>query len=724
MAHTNGTVLDPPPGPLPVSGAWRLLLVSLASLYLEIILIRWIGTEVRIFAYFQNLSLIACFLGFGLGCFNAKQRGSLLPSLGAITALVVLVNLPFQFWRNVLTTMSSALSIAPDAAMWGNNLELTGSGKSMLAIFSALLLALFLLLLVMAMAPLGRWVGYYLETSSDTVAAYSVNLAGSLAGLWLPVVLALLWLSPAWWFALAFVLILAIQPISWRTGLTGGGLLVVTLFALRSGGGKAVYWSPYQKLEVTAVGDSQYQIDVNNVGYMSIANVSTAFVAGNPELARESEASTYDSPFRFAESKDRILVVGAGAGNDVAAALRHGAAYVDAVEIDPLIYSIGKRLHPEHPYDSAKVHVVINDARKFLREKHERYDVIIFGLLDSHTGFSGYSNLRVDNYVYTEESFRDARRLLKPNGLLVLKFEVREPWTWMGGRFYTMLGSIFGRPPVTYYADQTGVKGALFAGTVFLESNSPRLWEKAGEPGLSDFVKGHPPAFPLTARGAPPPATDDWPYVYHESRSIPATYLTVSLVLLCMTFLTVRPYFKPMQGSTWQFFLLGAGFLLVETQLVSRLALYFGTTWFVNSIALTGILAVLLLSAVWVKFRPPRGLTVCYVSLCAALLADYAIPWNDVPWPGTAVGALLCLAYGVPVFFAGIVFTESFRRYGGRSDIFGANVMGAVAGGLAQNLSFILGMKALLIVACVIYGAAAVLHIAGKGQIAFGAAEI
>jgi spermidine synthase len=499
------------------SKAWRLLLVSSAALYLEIILIRWIGTEVRIFAFFQNLSLIACFLGFGLGCFNTRQRGSLLSSLTAITALVVVVNLPFQLWRNAVAAMSSTLSFAPDAALWGNNLKLTASEHWIQTVFSALMLTLFLLLMVTAMAPLGRWVGHYLETATDTVTAYSVNLAGSMAGMWLLAILALLCLSPAYWFALAFVLILAAQPISWRAGIADGVLLLITLFALRPAGDKAVYWSPYQKLQVTDAGDSQYQIDVNNVGYMSIANVTAAFVARHPELAQQFEGSSYDSPFHFAGSKDLILVIGAGAGNDVAAALRHGASHVDAVEIDPLIYSIGKRLHPEHPYDSPKVHVVINDARNFLRQNHAKYDIIVFGLLDSHTGFSGYSNMRVDNYVYTEESFRDARRLLTPDGILVLKFEVREPWTWMGQRFYTMLGRIFGRAPVTYYVHPTGVNGALFAGTVFLESNSERLWEKATEPQLSEFVRSHPPAFPLTSQGAPPTTTDDWPYVYHES---------------------------------------------------------------------------------------------------------------------------------------------------------------------------------------------------------------
>ncbi len=196
------------------SKTWRLLVVSLAALYLEITLIRWIGTEVRIFAYFQNLSLIACFLGFGLGCFNAKQRGSLLPSLAAVTTLVVMVNLPSQLWRDNLTAMSSVLSFAPGAALWGGDFKYTEPEYRGLMVFSVLVLTLFLILLVIAMAPLGRWVGHYLETASDTVTAYSVNLAGSLVGMWLLAILALFWLSPPYWFALAFILVLADSTIT------------------------------------------------------------------------------------------------------------------------------------------------------------------------------------------------------------------------------------------------------------------------------------------------------------------------------------------------------------------------------------------------------------------------------------------------------------------------------------------------------------------------------
>jgi spermidine synthase len=683
-----------------------LFLVSFATLYVEIMLIRWMGTEVRVFAYFQNLALIACFLGFGLGCYRSKRRKSVLLSLVAMAALVVLVHAPIDRWHDFLTLLSTTLGLLPDADLWG---FFSGfHAEAILPLFAAsvVVVTIFLLLLVAVMVPLGQWVGFYLEAASNPIRAYSVNLLGSVAGVWVFAGLALLWLPPQSWFSLAFLCVLLIRPTSWRVALAGFVLLCGILFLLPSSLTEAVatFWSPYQKLQVMSLGDRQYQIYVNNTGYMRIANMTADFLARNPDIAQSyHDQSSYDTPFRFAPERDRILIVGAGAGNDAAAALRNGAGQVDAVEIDPVILSLGENLHPDQPYRSARVRKILADARAFLRQAQEQYDVILFGLLDSHTQFSDFSNMRIDNYVYTEEAFREARRLLKPNGIMVVKFEVREPWTWMGQRFYAMLDRVFGRSPLVLFAPQIG---ELLAATIFITSDDAGLWKRAAEPELAARITEFPTRFPLDVSGAPLATTDDWPYAYHRSRSIPGTFLTVSLILLGMAVVLVGGVIEPSRASTWNFFFLGAGFLLLETQLISRLALYFGTTWLVNCVALTAILMVLVLANVYVARRPPKRLGPYYALLVVSLFANYFFPWQRLPYGAWTVGVLLSAAYSFSVFFAGVIFTERFRRAAGRSSAFGANIVGAVAGGLAQNVSFILGMKMLLVIAALFYASA------------------
>ena len=79
------------------------------------------------------------------------------------------------------------------------------------------------------------------------------------------------------------------------------------------------------------------------------------------------------------------LIVGAGAGNDAAGGLRHGVKHITAVEIDPAIIELGRALHPENPYTSPDVELVNDDARSYFATSNKKFDVIAFGLLDSHT---------------------------------------------------------------------------------------------------------------------------------------------------------------------------------------------------------------------------------------------------------------------------------------------------------------------------------------------------
>jgi hypothetical protein len=345
--------------------------------------------------------------------------------------------------------------------------------------------------------------------------------------------------------------------------------------------------------------------------------------------------------------------------------------------------------------------VILNDARTYLRQTSVKYDIIIFGLLDSHTQSSSYSNMRLDNYVYTEEAFREAKGLLKPTGILILKFEVRDAWAWMGERFYATLDHVYGHPPLVFAVPQIESIATLPA-TVFLAARDSGFWQRAARPDLAAFVARNPPAF--SPGIAPPPAvTDDWPYVYHRGHSIPRAYLTISLILFAMALLMTRGKFTVAKISTWNFFFLGAVFLLMETQMVSRLALYFGATWWVNCVALSSILIMLVAANFWVEWQKPERLMMYYAALVLGLIAIYVIPWTELPFGSRIVGMLLAGAFGFPIFFAGVIFTESFRRCEDKSGSFGSNIVGAVVGGLAQNVSFMIGLKGLLLLAVVFY---------------------
>ena len=451
------------------------------------------------------------------------------------------------------------------------------------------------------------------------------------------------------------------------------------------------------------LGEQQYQINVNNTGYMDIANTTAGLWCGPRSLP--SVSATPAPTTRHFDLRRNVTPCSSwGRGRATMPQLPCATAPVKWTQSNLTDRPISRgTVYPDRPYANPHVNKLLNDDRAYLRNTHKHYDMILFGLLDSHTQFSDFSNMRIDNYVYTEGSFQEARRLLNPGGVMAVRFDVRNPWTWVGQRFYAMLTRTFGRPPIVFFAPQLE---ALFPATVFVTSDDPGLWVRAAQPDLARLVAKNPPPFSLTSATAVIPATDNWPYVYHRDRSIPRTYLVVSLILLAMSVLLVRGGTDLRGGATFQFFLLGAGFLLMETQLVSRLGLYFGTTWLVNCVALTAILCVLVVANVYVRWAQPNRLSPYYVLLVVSLLANYFLPWERLSYGARSVGLVLSAAYAISLFFAGVIFTEAFWQEERKSGAFGANILGAVAGGLSQNISFLTGMKSLLLLAVLFYGLA------------------
>src|SRR4026208_492892 len=90
----------------------QIFLISVLSLFLEMLLIRWIGTEIRIFAYLQNTILVVCFLGLGIGMSTSSRPIEIKQSLIPMTVLLLLMALPVT--RLALGSTSEMLSTLGD----------------------------------------------------------------------------------------------------------------------------------------------------------------------------------------------------------------------------------------------------------------------------------------------------------------------------------------------------------------------------------------------------------------------------------------------------------------------------------------------------------------------------------------------------------------------------------------------------------------------------------
>jgi SAM-dependent methyltransferase len=702
-------IIKPRTQALDVSDRWNLSTLFLASaltLFAELALIRWVATEVRVFAYVKNLALLLCFLGFGLGCALARQRPRWQTAATALVGLIVIVRLP---WRGpqIMETLSQYLGAAQDVEMWAANAVHDTPGF----LLAVTVVAILLFLITYIFIPIGQTVSRQIELAPRPLYGYSWNLAGSLTGILAFFAVSWLALPPAVWFTIVVAGMALLQSNrSDAIRIAAAVLPVAILLVDHSTPHHFTLWTPYQQIELEDEnfpdGElSRTFIRVNHHGYQVIVNLSSDFLARHPGLLSEApDENPYNIPVRFTTPNPKVLIVGSGTGNDVAAALRNGASAVDAVEIDPKILGLGRGHHPEHPYDDPRVSAHLTDARAFMKRTRAKYDLIVFGLLDSHTQLSDYSNMRLDNFVYTEESFREARALLAPGGVLFLKFAVSHDF--VGRRLSEMLTRTFGKAPMVFRTPSSYTTDA----TCFVISASTQVETSlAADPRLRQFVGAQVPAFLALPEVAV--TTDDWPYLYHQGHWIPGIFYLLSalVILLAALFYFQIPEARTRAPSLF-FFSMGAGFLLLETQVVSRLALYFGTTWQVNGIVIAAILSALLLANFVIDRRGqrspwPRSWTLA--GILVGIACAYFVPLNRIPGSAALVGSFAALVFAIPVFFAGVLFASEFRSTESPAPALGANMLGAVVGGLLENLSLIIGMKALLLVAAALYSLAA-----------------
>lgn len=694
--------------PGPANRTWAIFWVSVLGLFLEMLLIRWIGTEIRIFAYLQNTVLVVCFLGLGLGCFTCRQPIVMSRMLVPLFILTLLLAIPIS--REVLRGISNWLSVLGDLVIW-DYAVIASFWYALLAVAFGLALTFLLMWLIMEIfVPLGRLLGRLLDDHPRPIWAYSVNVAGSLLGIWLFVLLSMFSQPPVTW-----VLILGILTLffisrtekGWPVNLALlAGIVVLAWPAGWESGAIQVVWSPYQKLalkEPTPPFDGRYLITVNNTGYQIILDLSPDHPRGdqNPEMHGLSQ---YDIPLLLHPRPQSYLIVGAGAGNDAAGGLRQGVPRITAVEIDPAIITLGERYHPEKPYDSPGVRVVKDDARSFFASGQQKYDVIAFGLLDSHTT-TAMTNARLDHYVYTRESLARAKSLLAEGGILVLSFEPQK--NFIADRMARVLWEVFDAEPLYFRIPGTTLG---WGGVMFVSGDlDTAKGQIARNPRLNALIGKWRQEFPINLSNATKIATDDWPYIYLQSPSIPLLYY----LLAGLMFLLLLPSFKEWRAaglfsrwnmSHWHFFFLGAAFLLLEVQNISKAAVVLGSTWEVNAVIISGVLVMILLANLLAAKLPRLPLGLVYSLLIGICLALYFVDLSrfaflDYTHKALIVGGLTTL----PMLFSGIVFIRSFALIPGKAQALGANLLGALVGALLQSVTFVTGIKALLLIVAGFY---------------------
>jgi spermidine synthase len=753
---------------------FELFLISLIILFLELAAIRWFPAHVLYLTFFTNVVLLASFLGMSVGCLAASHRRDYLTWTPLLLAVALAAAHAVEISSgSFVKFVDVGNQASPQQVYFGT--EYHSQDLSRYAIPVEVLCGFFFIVIALAFLGPGQQLGRALKRWPNRVQAYTLNIVGSIVGIGLFAACSWLEIPAFWWFlitaaGLAYFYFLSPRHrfprrlLGWAPLAAVLLLLVVWLAAFtpvhdqyQGQRDAQQFWSPYYRIDFKK---ADLSLSVNLIYHQQMVSRNENFPAyALPHLLNRDAGRP-----PFAD----VLIIGAGSGNDVSRALQWGAKQVDAVEIDPAIYRLGRAYHPDHPYEDERVQIHLDDGRNFLRSTDQRYDLIVYALVDSLVLHSGYSNIRLESFLFTRQTFEDVRRHLKPNGTFVIYNYFRQGW--LAARLQKGLEEVFGagnslvltlpyrkviEPEKATFGDFT----IFFAGATGDLRNTfarqPDYWLRDGEPpgptspngfqepgseatqvGQQTPEKGQATAshwqhFGLASvlppEGGLRTATDDWPFLYLREPMIPTLSLRGMLIMgglgLLLIFLFLprrkkratalaeRGATAPSFGSALnvQLFFLGAGFMLVETKAVVTMALLFGSTWVVNSVVFLAVLIMILLANLWTLRSKPARLWPYYAGLLTTLALNAIVPLDFFLGMNRSIQVLgSCLLVFAPILFAGVIFAASFKRTTEPDRAFGVNIAGAMMGGLAEYSSMLLGFQYVVLVAILFYALSAI----------------
>jgi hypothetical protein len=669
----------------------RIFAVSWLVLFCEIMVVRWLGMEVRVLKAFPNLIVIIALVSTSAGLLvpSGKEGGNKRDLVqGLIAFLVLISSVLFSGPLHLADSSIKADHPAPEVAL----------SAVALLMLSACLYVLFKIL------------GKLLAAEFDKlkpIVAYSSNLLGSIAGALSFMIISELCVPPYIWLALVGAVLWFLYKKSYVIAVT---VVCVAMSAFVYSG---AYFTPYSKItvkpapaEILAVNDqNSFALYSNNLyfnGGLNVDKVDHINEIQNDSVVVKGMKAYFGVlrvPIMFQPMHDDVLILGSGPGNDVAYALKGGAKHVDAVEIDPVIVKVGKEKHPNNPLTDPRTTVFTEDARSFLRYSKKLYDLVEFAYLDPGNTIDSASLVRVDNFVYTVESIKSVLNHLKPNGVATLIFTTPSVDSFIYQRLYKTVEAACGKPPIAYTA-RGGVTIVIMFGPG-AHPASPDIMASA------DLVSYPPPGMVLNE----PAMTDDWPFLYLALNPLGlityALLLFVSVVVPVLLMVFSKADVKISKPDWGVMFFLGLGFMLMETKSITQLSLLYGATWLVSSVVILFVLVFAFMANMLASTRNFKSIGWIYLGLVLSLAFGYF--WQmptagaEHPWLLAFVtSAIACL----PVFFGSFIFSICFKNATSNIAYLSANLIGVAIGGLTENICMFSGIKSLAILALFIYGLA------------------
>ncbi|HKB91004.1 MAG TPA: hypothetical protein VKC60_10855, partial [Opitutaceae bacterium] len=440
------------------------------------------------------------------------------------------------------------------------------------------------------------------------------------------------------------------------------------------------YWSPYQRVSVQFnEGDNSVYMYTNGFFISNIHLHTTEALHRDPDWLLQA------APFEWVQGNDNVLILGSGGGTtDVREALHRGAHHVTAVEIDSQFISLGIQYDPEKAYLDPRVIRHVADARRFLSVTNERFDFIYMPFVDSQANASNQSRFRLDSFLYTKEGLASAYSKVKEGGVFFLSFATATPW--IRHRMFNLLQEATGADVHAYSLSDS-------AQTTYVVSRG-RLVESFPKPffDATRYFKTQPKQLV---------PTDDWPFFYSRTNSIPPEHLRLLYILLigmvaifaATRALTMNRDDKLSRvldpGLRGYAFFSGAAFFFIQIRTISTLTPYFGASYISQAVVVMAVIVCSLLGA-WIgtkiKVHAKMGIwTALFLAVALGFQSHLVHPMFGTVFPSIFlfVGILL-----LPVAIAGYLYMSYIEALPADDvlDLQMWNLAGGAIGSLAEGV--------------------------------------
>ncbi len=264
---------------------WKIALCTFGILALELALIRWTSTQMRVFAYFNNVVLISAFLGMGIGLALGRRWPGLLH--WALPTLL-LVSIPMAFAESLGLVHLQFPDPVQSIYLW-DSIEYDkslGVFVRSLSIFLAVF-SVIVVLFVFLGAPVG-----YLFQRTENLRAYSYDLLGSLLGVVLFTLITFINAGPAAW------LLLGGLPFALLSRKVSSLVCLVLVGALGFYSVQGALFSPYNRIDLIEKSD-RVEMQVNRDFHQFMHDFSAENIQSSENSAELAELRrAYDLAFQ------------------------------------------------------------------------------------------------------------------------------------------------------------------------------------------------------------------------------------------------------------------------------------------------------------------------------------------------------------------------------------------------------------------------------------------